>query len=124
MVVQPGRLELIGANLRRVVLAALLVATFAGCTTTLGTPPRYQALSGLTRGQSTEDDVRRALGDPVGKGAMRTGKVTEPRQVWSYEHAVASSSSTAFGILLVFFRDGHYDGHLWFTSDSLLEISR
>jgi hypothetical protein len=115
---------MIAASLRRAVLGFLLVATLFGCTTTLGTPPKYAALSGLSRGQSTEDDVRRALGEPVGKGAMRTGKVAELRQVWSYEHAVASSSSTAFGILLVFFRDGHYDGHLWFTSDSLLEVGR
>jgi len=111
--------------MRQVLAACVVLATaVAGCTTTLGEPPRYAALAGLSRGESTEAEVRRVLGDPKGRGEMRTGRVTEPREVWSYEYTVASSSSTELGILLVLLLDGRYDGHLWFSSESLLEVER
>ena len=109
---------------RRLIGAWLLLALLGGCTTTLGERPRYEALASLTRGESTEADVRRLLGEPFGQGQMRTGKVTEQREVWSYEHAVVHSSSTELGILLVLFDHGRYDGHLWFSSASLLEVER
>lgn len=108
------------------VAAALsLVAALAGCagTANLGQPPNYAGLEQLTRGKSTEADVRRILGEPFGRGAMQTGKVSEPRTVWSYEHteAPATRGEIQVGLLLVFLHGGYYDGHLWFSSTSLLE---
>jgi hypothetical protein len=113
---------------RTVIFVALCIAALTGCaasSTSVGWPPKYSALESLSRGRSGEEDIRRALGTPTGHGEMRTGRVTEPTTVWSYEHAVASAGGQLeLGILLVFLRDGRYDGHLWFSAGSLLEAER
>lgn len=113
--------------LRRGLAIGFVVAALAGCatSTSIGSPPKYSALASLTRGKSSEDDVSRALGTPIGRGEMRTGRVMEPTTVWSYEHTVASAGGKVdFGILLVFVREGRYDGHFWFSSASLLEATQ
>jgi hypothetical protein len=113
--------------LRLIVVLTSLIAAVVGCatSTTIGSPPKYSALASLSRGKSSEEEIRRVLGAPLGRGEMRTGRVTEPRTVWSYEHTVASAGGELdFGILLVFLHDGRYDGHLWFSSASLLEVER
>ena len=112
------------ARALRSFFAALLVAASLGCATStaIGSPPNHQALASLSRGASSEDDVRRALGEPFGRGEMRTGRVNERRKVWSYEYTVSHmNGAIAMSILIVFLHEGRYDGHLWFSADTLLE---
>ena len=81
----------------------------------------------LVRGQSTEDDVRRLLGKPDGRGAARVPPAWATQAIWYYEEALVHSSkwnpeirdgrveADAEGrFLLVFFSDRRFDGYLWF----------
>jgi hypothetical protein len=74
---------------------------------------------------STRADVLLALGEPRGYGVMRWTTALEPRQVWYYEYVrwqmLPGASSMDPSILLVFFTQDRYDGHLWFSTAKLIE---
>jgi len=103
--------------------AAILVGLvlLAGCgSVQYGSPPRTGNLSRLTLGVSKPADILVALGEPRGRGAARLVADPTPRTIWFYEFTEASGGRVDLSILLVFIRDDRYDGHLWFSSSSLL----
>jgi len=103
-----------------VVLAAALTLTFASCSTsfTYGTQPKVAELAKLQRGVSTPDDVRRTLGDPRGKGAVRLS--IGSADLWFYDYGEGDSSGSRVKYLMVFMRENAYDGYLWFDAETTL----
>jgi hypothetical protein len=78
--------------------------------------------SSLRVGESTAEEVRTALGPPDGVGSSQTPIESQPREMWAYyaerdtiESMRATSSSRT--MLLVYIREGRFDGYLWFTSE-------
>ena len=98
----------------------LLLATGCASSSRFGTPPRIAALAQLTVGQSTPADILQALGEPRGRGAARFPVNPELLTVWFYEYLQAESGRTEMLALIVFVREGRYEGYLWFSSSQLL----
>jgi hypothetical protein len=74
--------------------------------------------SKLTMGQSTSDDIRRVLGEPIGVGRDLLPFQSQPRTIMSYyfEESQMSLSGGADSkriFVWVFVNDGRYDGYLW-----------
>jgi hypothetical protein len=94
------------------------MALLLGCTPTLkyGSPPRTERLESLKTGSSTEMEVRHALGEPRGGGALRWSDYPGPWEIWFYEYLQVEGGLADLKMLLVFFKDQKYDGHLWFSS--------
>lgn len=72
----------------------------------------------LIMGQSTSDDIRRVLGDPLGVGRDLLPFESQPRTIMSYyfEESQVSLSGGADSkriFVWVFIKDGRYDGYLW-----------
>ena len=108
--------------LASLVLAGALTPTLAGCSTSFkfGVWPRIEDLAKLQRGVSTTEDVRRTLGEPRGQGEARLsfGHAT----IWFYDYGEADwSASRAMKYLMVFLRDGAYDGYLWLDMETRLK---
>lgn len=80
----------------------------------------------LKKGVSTMGDVRRILGDPTGSGAVFIASVQErPVELWFYQDIELTDIKGSKGllelkmrqqILLVFLRDGTFDGFMWFSN--------
>ncbi len=87
----------------------------------IGSPPRIDQLPTLTVGVSTAADVLVALGEPRGRGAAHFAIDPTPRTIWSYDYAEAEGPRMGLKMLLVFFNQDRYEGHLWFSSANLLE---
>ena len=109
---------------RRVATAGLFAALVPGCATSiqLGQTPRTDRLAELKPGASNTQEIRRVLGEPAGRGAGRLPNF--PLQdIWMYESAKTDGKDTHMHMLLVFVgRDsGIYEGHIWFSSNSVLE---
>ena len=81
----------------------------------------------LVRGQSTQEDVRRLLGKPDGKGAARFPPAWAVQEIWFYREQKVHSSMWNPEIrdgklevdaerreLLVLFTGGRFDGYLWY----------
>lgn len=120
---QPGQREIrsgIACAARGLVLLSLL----AGCAPTMrfGSPPMTNNLKTLKVGASTPADVLLALGQPRGDGATRLPGAPKPRKIWFYDYVEAAGGVTRGKILLVFFDQEKYDGHLWFSA--LLDRSK
>jgi hypothetical protein len=108
--------------------ALALLAVLVGCTQTLlklGSPPRTDQLNTLKLGDSTKADVLLVLGQPQGEGVARFAVARTPRTIWSYDYTeanvdvgwtAASAKVVGLKVLLVFFDQEKYDGHLWFAS--------
>jgi len=109
---------------RAALLLAVLVIWLPGCvgSARIGTPPRVDRLSMLTRGVSTRQDVLLALGQPRGDGALRSSTLGDARRIWFYQYVVAEGGRQDSMRLLIFFLDDRYDGHLWFSS--ILDVER
>ena len=73
----------------------------------------------LKRGVSTEADVAAALGAPTGSGRALMPGDSGPRQVWVYGKTrvdtVGRKSSIKQDSVMVFFKDGRFDGFLWYS---------
>jgi len=88
----------------------------------VGSPPRVDRLeSGLELGKSTAEDVVRVLGIPSGTGQSQLPTDGEPRVMWNYHYerstaTAISPDSMGLSFLFVYFRDGLYDGYLWWSS--------
>ena len=108
------------------VLAGLLALVLSGCASkaVYGTPPNTDLLGTLRPGQSSADEVKRVLGDPSGKGMVRTASMPGPETVWSYEFTEAEGKQVRLKLLLVFLVDNVYEGYLWFSSIQLVEQSK
>lgn len=108
----------------RAVCGLALLGLLAGCAPTIkyGSLPRTDRLDTLRAGVSSTGDVLLALGEPRGSGMARLISVDQtPRKIWFYEYTEAQGSRIDLKILLVFFHQERYDGHLWFSSAQLLE---
>jgi hypothetical protein len=97
----------------------LMLATGCAPSSHLGTPFRIAALTQLTVGQSTSADILQALGEPRGNGAARFPVDPELRTVWFYEYIEVERGRSQLSALIVFVRDGRYEGYLWFSSSQL-----
>ena len=75
--------------------------------------------SDLRRGASTMADVERLLGKPDGTGAALLPAESTPKTTWIYERIELESSGAGTtvtqDIVLVFFREGVFDGFMWFS---------
>ncbi|MEE9249980.1 MAG: hypothetical protein V3U93_02495 [Alphaproteobacteria bacterium] len=85
-----------------------------------GSPPKTDRLAALQVGVSSTADVLLALGEPRGHGMTRLSADPSPRKIWFYEFTKLDGSRIDLTILLVFFGDERYNGHLWFSSAELL----
>ena len=117
---QGGRLSRIA---RRAIGLALLVVT-VGCSTppvSDGRPAPTNRLGSLETGVSTEAEVRTALGEPRGNGMVRhSSDQATLRTIWYYEYVQLKGDQIGLKILLVFFDNEIYDGHLWFAANELV----
>lgn len=108
------------------VLSIMLAFTAACAPVVLtdGRAPTTDRLSDLRVGQSTEADVRAALGEPRGDGMMRyASNRPELRNIWYYEYIQMKGDQIGLKLLLVFFDKGVYSGHLWFADKELTRAS-
>jgi hypothetical protein len=98
-------------------LALALLVIFVGCASTLkiGSPPRTDQLNTLKLGDSTKPDVLLTLGQPQGDGVVRFAD-GPTRTIWFYDYMETAGKVMGLKILLVFFDQDKYDGHLWFSS--------
>lgn len=119
-------LSTLGNLTKSLCLLSLVMMLFA-CAPTLkiGNPPNIATLHKLESGVSTRADVLQVLGEPRGTGAGHFSSEMPYHDGWYYEYLEAKQSifgsvKTELKMLLVFFLKGRYDGHLWFSSASLL----
>jgi hypothetical protein len=56
------------------------------------------------------------LGEPRGAGGGQVSPESSPESIWLYEFTRAQGNDVSLEILLVFFDEDRYDGHLWFQS--------
>jgi len=121
----------------------------AGCAPQLkfGSLPKIDGLESLRVGVSTVSEVREALGNPRGYGALHHTADPTPwirnyteasadriglkapldptyRKIWFYDYMESSGNRMGLKFLLVFFLDDRYDGHLWFSAAQLLEVKQ
>jgi hypothetical protein len=104
---------------RALAVALALLAFSSGCSVRYGTTPRVEELVRLTRGVSTLDEVRKVLGEPRGRGAARLSVGSSG--IWLYDAGEEGSGNSRIKYLLVFLRDGVYDGFFWFEAGLKLE---
>ena len=108
------------------VLFALTVTALmvSGCTINYraGNLPNIEALEHtLKLGVSTENDVSRILGEPFGQGREMLPFHQASRPMWSYYYEQGHMTLSGSGdgrrvFLFVFFKQGRYDGYMWFSS--------
>lgn len=127
-----GKFRLIakhGLRGRLVLLSLLLIgAVLAGCggARTTGKFVEVSRIEPeLERGVSTQEDVRRVLGEPNGSGVAFLPTQTGLREVWYYEDIGMTRAQKQgevvwvdmrYQVLLVFFRQEKFDGFMWFSS--------
>jgi hypothetical protein len=80
----------------------------------------------LHKGVSSAADVRRALGEPTGTGALYLPRLSrQPYDVLFYQDIALTDMKGASGelhvsvrqqILVVYIRDGVYEGFTWFSN--------
>jgi hypothetical protein len=80
----------------------------------------------LKKGVSTIEDVKRVLGTPTGSGAAFLAVVQQrPEEMWFYQDIELTDIKSSPGqldlkirqqILIVFVRDGLFDGFMWFSN--------
>ena len=100
-----------------------LTLFLAGCATTakFGSPPKVNELSTLTQGISRKSDVLAAFGEPRGYGAGLFSPDIATQEIWFYEYMETDGVKTDLKFLLFFFDKDLYNGHLWFSSSSLMD---
>ncbi len=99
------------------VLVILALAMLAGCMSmgTTGSPIRVDPLSRMEVGVTSKVQVRSLLGEPNGVGGSRLGGESPMQEIWFYQHLIFKLP-VKHELLLVFFEDGRYHGHFWFSS--------
>jgi hypothetical protein len=102
-------------------LVAISVTATACASIEWGVKPNTQNLARLTVGVSASSEILASLGQPRGKGAGRWAEVPEPREIWYYEYTKTDGSRVEMTMLLVFLKEGRYDGHLWFSSAQIVQ---
>lgn len=122
----PSRAMLRCAAIVSVLAVGSLVAGCSDVKAVGGTKPNLEALEGTLRiGESSAAEVRAALGEPTGSGMMMQPIDDSPRTMWSYYYERDRFTGAGGGdsrfetrrtFLFVFFKDGRYDGYMWFSS--------
>lgn len=105
-------------RLRRFLVALLTVAV-AGCgiRVVMGHRPDVNLLeTTLKFGESTQTDVLRVLGEPVGRSTSAMPIEAQPRIMWTYYYEEGSLKDVRQFFLFVYFAADRYDGYLWFSS--------
>jgi len=107
---------------RAAVAVGLGLTLTAGCasSSSFGVPPRVAGLTKLMVGESSPADILSVLGEPRGKGAARFPVDPELRTVWYYDYVHSEGGRTELAALIVFLREGRYEGHLWFAGSQLV----
>jgi hypothetical protein len=111
------------AGFRVLGLLAALAVTATACAPSIeyGVKPNTQNLARLTVSESGPSEILKALGQPRGKGVARWAGIPGPREIWYYEHVKTDGSHLEQTMLLVFVKDGRYDGHLWFSAAQVVQ---
>ena len=106
----------------RFVLLFLWVLVSYGCTPSIqfGKPPMTDRLDTLKIDVSTKQEIKAALGEPQGYGAVRSPSFGV-KEAWLYESTDVEGSKARLRMLMVFLdkERGVYHGHLWFASGML-----
>jgi len=120
-----GEHEVRARLLAPVILFALTAACAQGVTTGAFTQTG-RIETELKRGISTKMDVQRVLGAPKGTGSAVLPLDPRPRELWIYQdmkitelHSEGQGvlrGETRLQFLLVFFREGVFDGFMWSSS--------
>ncbi|MGZ5055881.1 MAG: hypothetical protein ACXWAT_13205 [Methylobacter sp.] len=100
-------------------IAISAVTQFTGCNVTVraGNKPDLAVLEKtLKSGVSTEQDVLKELGAPVGKGREMLPFMDKPRTTWTYYYEEGDLNDDRRLFLFVFFDKERYDGYMWFSS--------
>lgn len=100
-----------------------LISFLGGCAMKYGVPPRINKLETLKVGGSNKTEVRQSIGEPRGYGAARLSSVPKLSEIWFYEFYVYQGSKMSLTLLLVFFDEDLYEGHLWFSGTQLIDTS-
>jgi hypothetical protein len=115
----------------RLVFACVLATQLAACA-----PQRISTIEAfrntevletqLKKGVSSLEEVKRLLGEPTGSGAVfLPGVQQNPQEIWVYQDIEATDMKAMQGvidlkvrqqILILFVRDGRYDGFMWFSN--------
>lgn len=118
---------------RRIALIPAIALALAACT---GTPEKFASAQAfrdtkrleteLRKGVSTADEVKRILGEPTGSGAVFIASIQpSPVELWFYQDIELIDIKGSKGqldlkmrqqILLVFLRNGTFDGFMWFSN--------
>ncbi len=98
-------------------LVILLLTMLAGCmsTGTTGSLIRVDPLSRMEVNVSSKSQVQSLLGEPNGIGGSRLGGESPTQEIWFYHHLIFELPVKQ-EMLLVFFENGRYHGHFWFSS--------
>jgi hypothetical protein len=114
---------MLGRETRFCIVSLIVALVLAACAPTIkyGSPPKVNQLSALTVGSSTKSDVLAAFGEPRGYGVGHYAAEISPREIWFYDYMESDGVRTDLKFLLVFFDADRYDGHLWFSSSTLLD---
>ena len=113
-----------GKILLQLVMLLTIVST-AGCAVSLeyGEPVKVKALASLAPGASSTAEVRAVLGEPRGYGVARFSPEMVTNDIWYYEYTKADMKKTNIQILLVYFYENIYEGHMWFSAAELMELT-
>jgi hypothetical protein len=99
-------------------VAALVALSLSACSVSV-VAGRFASLDGLDRlkpGESTRAEALQEIGHPYGCGRAQFPDEREPRDVCYYYYGEATLKDSHGMYLLVFFREGRYDGYMWFSS--------
>lgn len=123
-----GQRNCLTASHAIVIGLGLMLMMLAGCGDVryqMGRAFKTESLeASLVVGQSSEAEVRAALGEPDGVGRYLAPVSLEPRQMWAYYYETGVAAKQADRTMLfVLFHEKRYDGYLWF-SDTLTQAPK
>lgn len=109
-------------------LAILSPFLFGACVSTKAVQPSIPKVptfnnaaltTTLQRGVSSVAQVKETMGEPQGSGEFLFPTDTEPRPIWFYEKVKVDVSGQKLDlqqdVLLILFKEGRFDGFLWFS---------
>jgi len=109
------------AKIQWIIGMLLLTAGCASPPMYFGNPIPVDRLANLVVAKSTDAEMRAALGPPSGYGMWRNSGEDAAEELRVYEYERQTSTQASVTMLLVFERDGIYQGHFWFGADDLLK---
>jgi len=116
---QNHRLLTVMVKLLMILITLTAATQMTGCNINIraGDKPNVEALeTTLTQGKSSEQDVLKALGTPIGKGREMLPFMDAPRDTWTYYYEEGDLNDDRRLFLFIFFANQHFDGYMWFSS--------